>query len=115
MKLFETKKIAIVTLLATILVGCNENSSTIHHTVTIAKTGYLVAPFDREIDYKCGEKMTQIGSDGMFQCSSFPITFYMDSKPIGKIVSLHNDGYVFPQDIIKNEGVPYRKIHVASR
>ena len=86
-------------LITTLLIGCNSNSS---NNTQQGITGYLVYPFDSNINYKCGNKNAKLSSDGKFQCPSFPVNFYTNNEPIGHITSLHNDGYVFPQDIIQN-------------
>jgi hypothetical protein len=104
-----------VLLLSTILFsGCDERNSTIYHKVSVAQKGYLVAPMDEKIQYQCGGKTSYIKHDGMFQCPSLPVTFYVDSKPIGSVKSLHPDGYVFPQDILTKTNENQNKVKVAS-
>ncbi len=114
MKLSTLKNVSIAVLLFSLLSGCSENESVVHHKVSIAKTGYLVAPLDEKIQYQCGEKSSYLNSDGMFQCQSFPVTFYVDAKPIGSISSIHSDGYVFPQDIVKEKENRSNNVHIAS-
>ena len=113
MKRSSIKNLSIALLLTTLFSGCGETNETVHHRVNIAKKGYLVAPLEDKITYKCGGKSSYLNSDGMFQCQSFPVTFYVDSKPIGSINSLHSDGYVFPQDMIPEEDQE-RGVRVAS-
>ena len=63
-------------------------------------TGYFVSTLNDNVDYGCANKRKSIKEDGKFECSSFPISFYMDELKIGQISTIHNDGYVYPQDII---------------
>ena len=63
------------------------------------KVGFVVTPSKKDIYYKCGDKRATLDNDGKFSCDSFPIAFYMDGKELGAISTIHNDGYVFPQDM----------------
>ena len=63
-------------------------------------TGYFVSDFNTNIGYSCGNERKHMTESGKFECASFPISFYMDKMKIGEISSIHNDGYVYPQDII---------------
>ncbi len=114
MKLSPLKNVGIALLISLLFTGCNENENVVYHKVSIAKTGYLVAPLDEKIQYKCGGKSSYLNSDGMFECQSFPVTFYVDAQPIGSISSLHNDGYVFPQDIVKEKEKEHDNMRIAS-
>jgi len=64
------------------------------------KVGYFVSVFDKEVSYSCAGERKALASDGEFECQSFPIAFYADSVKLGEINTIHQDGYVFPQDII---------------
>ncbi len=99
MKVSELVKSIITLLTITIISGCNSETTNIQ----AERSGYLVAPMENNIQYKCGDKKSQLENDGQFKCASFPVTFYVGSNSIGFIDSIHNDGYVFPQDIIQNQ------------
>jgi len=77
--------------------GCNNNISKNKADMNV---GHFVNVFNHNIEYHCADKVTTLSADGEFTCQSFPITFYMDNVKLGEISSIHNDGYVFPQDII---------------
>ena len=62
--------------------------------------GYFVSNFNDSVDYNCDNKRKRMTNSGKFECNSFPIAFYMDNTKIGEISSIHEDGYVYPQDII---------------
>ncbi len=62
--------------------------------------GYFVSNFNDSVDYNCDNKRKRMSNSGKFECNSFPIAFYMDNTKIGEISSIHEDGYVYPQDII---------------
>ena len=66
-------------------------------------TGYFVSNFNDSVEYVCANKRQNMNDSGKFECTSFPISFYMDETKIGEISSIHNDGYVYPQDIIMIE------------
>ena len=93
------------------LAGCNS----VDNQTATSKVGYLVAPFDTDIKYQCGDKKSKLDQDGRFECSSFPVNFYLESKKLGYIDSIHNDGYVFPQDIIQNREAIGEVIALATR
>ena len=67
---------------------------------TKVNIGYFVSNFNESVDYSCKNKRQSMNESGKFECSSFPIAFYMDNTKIGEISSIHEDGYVYPQDII---------------
>jgi len=77
-----------------IILGCSkigeENSK---------KIGFVVTPSKNDIYYKCGNKKANLDKDGKFSCDSFPVAFYMDGNEMGAISTIHNDGFVFPQDM----------------
>ena len=62
--------------------------------------GYFVSNFNDSVDYHCENKRQSMNDSGKFECASFPIAFYMDDTKIGEISNIHEDGYVYPQDII---------------
>ncbi|HHD82142.1 MAG TPA: hypothetical protein ENK94_03020 [Campylobacterales bacterium] len=64
------------------------------------KVGYFVSVFNKTVDYRCEDKREALQDSGKFECTSFPITFYMEETKIGEINTIHKDGYVYPQDII---------------
>jgi len=97
-------------LVLSITNGCSENVAE-----NSVKVGYLVNPTDTNIEYKCGEKKASLKSNGKFNCSSFPITFYSNNSELGSISSIHGDGYVFPQDIEMQERAEVKFMRVASR
>ena len=107
---FNNIKIYIMTIVgATIILGYNSRTQT-----EVEKVGYLVTLSKNEIYYKCGNKEEILNKNGKFSCSSFPVGFYKDSTKIGSITSLHNDGFVFPQDI-EYEDVDSTVMKIASR
>ena len=108
---FINIKVYIMTIVsASIMLGC---SSTQTET---EKVGYLVTLSKNEIYYKCGNKEEILNKNGKFSCSSFPVGFYRDSNKIGSISSLHNDGFVFPQDMkTEYENIDSPVIKIASR
>ncbi|CAA6817345.1 MAG: Unknown protein [uncultured Sulfurovum sp.] len=65
--------------------------------------GYFVSNFNTSVEYACQNKREILNNSGKFECASFPISFYMDETKIGEISSIHSDGYVYPQDIIRLE------------
>jgi hypothetical protein len=70
-------------------------------SVNIEKNiGYFVSNFNDNVDYHCENQRKSMNNSGKFECASFPITFYMDNMKIGEIFNIHDDGYVYPQDII---------------
>jgi len=77
--------------------GC---SDALTSTNVQMNSGHFVSVFDKSINYKCAEKVKALSKGGEFECQSFPIAFYMEDVKLGEISSIHNDGYVFPQDII---------------
>ena len=62
--------------------------------------GYFVSSFNDSVDYICENRRKSMDSNGKFECASFPIAFYMEETKIGEISKIHEDGYVYPQDII---------------
>ncbi|CAA6801380.1 MAG: Unknown protein [uncultured Sulfurovum sp.] len=80
-----------------ILSACGSVETPVHVEKNI---GYFVSDFNTNIDYACGSERKHMNESGKFECDSFPISFYMDQMKIGQISSIHNDGYVYPQDII---------------
>jgi hypothetical protein len=63
------------------------------------KVGYLITPSKNDIYYKCGNKEADLKGNGEFICTSFPVAFYLGDREMGSISSIHQDGYVFPQDM----------------
>jgi hypothetical protein len=110
---FAKIKIYIVSLVsASILIGCSDSST----KTEAERVGYLVTLSKNDIYYKCGNKEGLINKSGKFSCSSFPVGFYRDSIKIGSISSLHNDKYVFPQDMqLEEESITSTIIKLASR
>ena len=94
------------------LIGCGSSTDS---QASTPKVGYLVAPFDTDIRYQCGDKLSKLDQGGRFECSSFPVSFYLESKKLGYIDSIHNDGYVFPQDIMQNRESIGEVITLATR
>ena len=93
--------------LSILLIGCN--STEVSSTSRILsknkqKSGYFVSVFDETVDYICEDKRKKLKDSGKFECASFPIAFYMNDTRIGEISNIHEDGYVYPQDIIVLEG-----------
>jgi len=79
--------------------GCSDN--TLNHKDAIQmNTGHFISIFDNSVKYKCENKIIDLSNNGEFKCQSFPIAFYIDNEKLGEINSIHEDGYVFPQDII---------------
>jgi len=62
--------------------------------------GYFVGNFNDRVDYICENRRKSMDTNGKFECVSFPIAFYIDETKIGEISKIHEDGYVYPQDII---------------
>jgi hypothetical protein len=79
--------------------GCSDAKKVLSSKKSV-KQGYFVSVFKHSVEYKCENKRKKLPKDGEFECNSFPIAFYMDSVKLGEINSIHEDGYVFPQDII---------------
>ena len=82
--------------LSFLLIGCNSTEVSKNGQ----NSGYFVSVFDESVDYTCENKREKLEDSGKFECASFPIAFYMDDTKLGEISSIHNDGYVYPQDII---------------
>jgi len=82
-----------------------ESTSSVETTLVHSKknVGYFVSSFNDSVDYVCENRRKSMDSDGKFECDSFPIAFYMDETKIGEISKIHEDGYVYPQDIIMLE------------
>ncbi len=88
---------------AMIFGGCsNSNSESKSHKIAL-HVGHFVSVFEKKVKYKCDNKMTPLSNNNEFECNSFPISFYSDNIKLGEISSIHEDGYVFPQDIIVAE------------
>ena len=83
----------VIVLIINIMLGCRG--------VDNQKIGYLVTPIKNDIYYKCGNIEANLDKDGKFKCNSFPIAFYIDGNEMGTISTIHNDRYVFPQDMEK--------------
>ena len=81
-------------MIAYFMLGCNNVGSK-----SDKKVGFVVTPNKHDIYYKCGNKEANLDKNGKFICESFPIAFFMDGNKIGTISTIHNDGYVFPQDM----------------
>ena len=81
--------------------GCSNSESTGHKRVL--NVGHFVSVFKKEVKYKCDNKVVPLSKNNEFECQSFPIAFYSDNVKLGEIDSIHEDGYVFPQDIIVAE------------
>ncbi len=63
--------------------------------------GYFITDFNyKNIEYDCNSKRKKVDENGKFECNSFPISFYIDKMKIGEIMSIHEDGYVYLQDIV---------------
>ncbi|HIP50529.1 MAG TPA: hypothetical protein EYG94_00445 [Campylobacterales bacterium] len=86
--------------IAFIFSACNSVDTSINSEKNI---GYFISNFNESVDYLCENKRQRMNDSGKFECSSFPIAFYMDEMKIGEISSIHKDGYVYPQDIIMLE------------
>ena len=112
MKLTKIKIYIIGFLSASIMMGCNHANT----KTEAERVGYLVTLSKNDIYYKCGNKEDLIKKNGKFTCASFPIGFYRDSIKIGSISSLHNDGFVFPQDMqLKEDNIEFTMLKIASR
>jgi hypothetical protein len=97
---------------ASILIGCSDSST----KTEAERVGYLVTLSKNDIYYKCGNKEELVNKNGKFTCSSFPIGFYRDSIKIGSISSLHEDKYVFPQDMqLEEDSLSSTIMKIASR
>jgi len=110
---FINIKIYIVGLVgAYIISGCtNTNTQT-----EAERVGYLVTLSQNDIYYKCGNKEELVNKNGKFSCSTFPVGFYRDSTKIGSISSLHEDKYVFPQDMqLAEDDIRSTMMKIASR
>jgi hypothetical protein len=84
----------IIILIAYIILGCSKIGEKNNE-----KIGFVVTPSKNDIYYKCGNKKANLDRNGKFSCDSFPIAFYMDGNEMGTITTIHNDGFVFPQDM----------------
>ena len=111
--MFSRIKIYIIGLIgASIVVGCSSSGT----KTEAERVGYLVTLSKNDIYYKCGNKEELINRSGKFSCSSFPVGFYRDSIKIGSISSLHNDKYVFPQDMqLEEDSISSTIMKLASR
>jgi len=110
---FTKIKIYIVGLMsASIMIGCtNSNVKT-----EAERVGYLVTLSKNDIYYKCGNKEELVNKNGKFSCASFPVGFYRDDMKIGSINSLHEDKYVFPQDMqLAEDSIKSTVMKIASR
>ena len=81
--------------------GCSNSEST--SSTTALNVGNFVSVFEKKVKYKCDNKIVPLSDNSQFECQSFPIAFYSDNIKLGEINSIHEDGYVFPQDIIVAE------------
>ena len=52
------------------------------------------------LEYSCGNKREFSKDNGLIECSSLPITFYMGNVKLGKVNKLSFDHTVFSQDIL---------------
>jgi len=98
-RLFSTSLVIYFSTITVLFSGCNDETNTI--TKSSKHVGYLMNFFDDNIKYQCANKMKALGKKGEFSCATFPIVFYIDSEKLGEVYSLHSDGYVFPQDIVR--------------
>jgi hypothetical protein len=110
---FTNIKIYILGLIgASMIVGCSNNNT----QTEVERVGYLVTLSKKDIYYKCGNKEELVNKQGKFSCSSFPVGFYRDSIKIGSISSLHDDKYVFPQDMqLEEDSIKSTIMKLASR
>jgi len=81
--------------------ACDSVETTLVHSEK--NVGYFVSNFNDSVDYVCDNRRKHMDKSGRFECASFPIAFYMDETKIGEISKIHEDGYVYPQDIIMLE------------
>ncbi len=86
---------------AMIFGGCSNSESKSHKKAL--HVGHFVSVFEKKVKYKCDNKIAPLSNNNEFECNSFPISFYSDHIKLGEINSIHEDGYVFPQDIIEVE------------
>ena len=82
--------------------GCSNSSETTADKRALNE-GIFVSVFEKKVQYKCDNKITALSDNSQFACQTFPIVFYSDNIKLGEINSIHEDGYVFPQDIIMLE------------
>jgi len=83
---------------AMILGGCSNTESKSHKIAL--HVGHFVSVFEKKVKYKCDNKLVPLSNNNKFECQSFPIAFYSDNIKLGEISSIHEDGYVFPEDIV---------------
>jgi len=114
MQPISIKNRVLLLLIPILFFGCHEKKEGKKAHANNLKKGYFVAPMEEKIAYQCGKKTSYLNHDGMFVCSSFPITFYVNNQPIGTITTLHQDGYVFPQDMLQQPTQKSESIRVAS-
>jgi len=93
------KKILMTSLLATFaLVGCGSGSS------DSSTTGHLVDSAIANADYDCIADNTYnktTAQDGAFTCKSMSnVRFRLGELVLGEIHGLHEDKYVYPQDLV---------------
>jgi len=76
--------------------GTGESSST---SLDESINGKLVDSPVAGVTYKCGDITATTDENGSFECSSFPIEFYVGKIKLGSIEQLNPNGYVTPQDL----------------
>ena len=52
------------------------------------------------LTYKCGVKVDKTDQDGWFECSVFPVKFFVGSLEIGSMGAMPSDSKVFIQDLV---------------
>ncbi len=83
--------------LSFVLMGCNSEEPELGEKENV---GYFVTVFNQSVDYTCEQKRYTLNDTGKFECDSFPIAFYIKNTKLGEISRIHQDGYVYAQDIV---------------
>ena len=93
------KKIVVTSVLATFaLIGCGSGSS------DSSTTGHLVDSAIANVDYDCiadNQYNKSTAQDGAFTCKNMSsVRFRLGELVLGEIHGLHEDKYVYPQDLV---------------
>jgi antitoxin (DNA-binding transcriptional repressor) of toxin-antitoxin stability system len=84
-------------VLLLILTGCEGDS---HSGNSPKIEGYIIDSPVENLKYSCGDIEGVTDSQGTFQCSSLPVTFYIGNLEVGTLSKITSDSKVYPQDLV---------------
>jgi len=92
--MFRDRKMYMLILIVIALSGCGGSNSTSH-------TGFVIDAPVSNLSYKCGNRINKTQSNGKFECTVLPVTFFIGELELGSVNNINTDSKVFVQDIVK--------------